>query len=126
MAWQVARIVSGGQSGVDRAAAPSPGTALTIDVARQLGRPCVVIDGGEGVVPALRDALTSLGATDGATLNVAGPRASEWATGYETTSRALDLLAAHGLVTIGHHRRRGRRWGSCGRCRWRRSGSWAQ
>lgn len=190
MAGQVARIVSGGQSGVDRAAldwglthdvpcggwcpaggwaedlteppgllaryptlratpspdpaertrwnvrdsdltlvitaAPSPGTDLTIDVARQLGRPCVVTDGGEGVVPAFRDALTSLGATDGATLNVAGPRASEWATGYETTSRALDLLAAHGLVTIGHHRRRGRRWGSCGRCRWPRSGSWAR
>lgn len=68
----VARIVSGGQSGVDRAAAPSPGTDLTIDVARQLGRPCAVTDGGEGVVPAFRDALTSLGATDGATLNVAG------------------------------------------------------
>ena len=65
-------------------------------VTRELGRPCVVTDGGEGVVPALVGALGGSGG--GVTLNVAGPRASEWAKGYEVTWWVLDALRAGGLV----------------------------
>ena len=85
--------------------APSPGTELTVAVARELGRPCVVTDGGEGVVPALVGALGGFGG--GVTLNVAGPRASECAKGYDVTWGALDRRAAQGLVSIGSGQREG-------------------
>ena len=75
--------------------APSPGTERTVAAARELGRPVVVTDGGEGVVAAVAAAL---GSVDGVTLNVAGPRASEWAKGYEVTWWVLDALRAGGLV----------------------------
>lgn len=74
----------------------SPGTDLTVTVARELGRPCVVTDGGEGVVAAVAAALAVIGGR--VVVNVAGPRASEWAKGYEVTWWVLDALRAGGLV----------------------------
>lgn len=54
--------------------APSGGTALTIDFARRLGRPCRIVDLDQGVDPEpVRDWIASHGI---AVLNLAGPRES--------------------------------------------------
>ncbi len=91
------------------AAGASPGTDLTVAEARRLGRPCIVSDGDvaaavEGVRAALDECVTSDGAAAGLTLNVAGPRASEWPEGYAVTEAALDSLLAAGLVRAGRTR----------------------
>lgn len=55
--------------------APSEGTAFTIDVAREMGRPCLVVDLAEDADPAAARAW--LQQHEVAVLNVAGPRASK-------------------------------------------------
>ncbi|MGY2873778.1 hypothetical protein ACVW00_000968 [Marmoricola sp. URHA0025 HA25] len=55
------------------AGSSSPGTALTIDIVEELGRPHLVADVAD--VPTLRSWLEQL--AEGAVLNVAGPRESE-------------------------------------------------
>ena len=54
---------------------PSPGTALTIDLARRLGRPVLVLDLGDLPDPASVRRLVD--ETAAGVLNVAGPRESQ-------------------------------------------------
>jgi hypothetical protein len=64
----------------------SGGTALTARTAESLGRPLLVTAGDDvaAVVAWLR------GVPLGATLNVAGPRHSQWADGYRVTRALLE------------------------------------
>lgn len=68
------------------------GTALTVRVAGELGRPCLVVDPGERQhVPALRTTLRELQVRR---LNVAGPRASQGEGVYEEARAFLLALLA--------------------------------
>ncbi|WP_312800188.1 putative molybdenum carrier protein [Corynebacterium variabile] len=67
----------------------SPGTALTKDLASSLSRPSRTVGKGdiEGTVEWLRNQGTEL------TVNIAGPRESEWPGAYEASYRIVgDLL----------------------------------
>jgi hypothetical protein len=70
--------------------APAGGTHLTVEVAEALGRPLLVLD------PSAPDAVVRAAAWVRAqaveTLNVAGPRASEWAEGYEAARAFVGAL----------------------------------
>jgi hypothetical protein len=69
---------------------PGSGTALTVSLARELGRPHAALDLADAAaLDAARDLLAGLGA--GARLNVAGPRESGSPGVYQS---ARDLLAA--------------------------------
>lgn len=61
----------------------SPGTALTVAVAERYGRPYVVTDGADFSV--VTDWLRRQGS--GLEVNIAGPRASEWADAYDVSHR---------------------------------------
>ena len=63
------------------------GTLLTVDEAARLGRPCLVTTGPVGAVAAWLETLV-----EPCVLNVAGPRASEWAEGYDVARRLLEEL----------------------------------
>ncbi|TAM91568.1 MAG: hypothetical protein EPN43_04020 [Jatrophihabitans sp.] len=65
-------------------AVASAGTEFTVATARRLGRPLLVTCGPRR---AIADWLRALPGEP--TLNVAGPRASEWPDGYEVTTRLL-------------------------------------
>ena len=66
------------------------GTALTADLARQIGKPCLVVALEEGIEPAtFRDWLAENHIT---VLNVAGPRASKRPGVYAAACRLLDTL----------------------------------
>ena len=69
--------------------ADSGGTELTEQTARELGKPCLVIQCEEDVDKAL-EWLDALG--DELDLNIAGPRASEWPEAYETACRYLTRM----------------------------------
>lgn len=73
--------------------APTGGTGLTIAHARQLGRPCLIIDAG---AQAPADAAAGAGAFIEThaiqRLNVAGPRASGWPDAANYTRTCLDDL----------------------------------
>lgn len=68
----------------------SPGTDLTLDAARELGRPCLVTDGAHAELASAW--LAGLG--DDVVLNVAGPRESEQPGAYDVARRLLDRLLA--------------------------------
>ncbi len=68
----------------------SPGTALTLAAARALGRPTLVVTDGSPVE--VTDWLRELGPQ--VTLNVAGPRESEWPGAYAATRTLLEQLWA--------------------------------
>lgn len=69
------------------------GTALTLAVCRELGRPCLVIDAvaesGEHAAQRLRAFVRE---HDVGVLNVAGPRASKWAGGVEMAREIVGRL----------------------------------
>ena len=66
------------------------GTALTADLARQIGKPCLVVALEVGIEPAtFRDWLAENHIT---VLNVAGPRASKRPGVYAAACRLLDTL----------------------------------
>jgi hypothetical protein len=67
-----------------RAGVDSPGTDLTVAVAQELGRPCLVADVGD--LPSVRAWFGTLPADT--VLNVAGPRESE-APGIGAAAAAL-------------------------------------
>lgn len=69
---------------------PTGGTALTIDFARKLRRPCLVVDLN---LPVNTDAVNGWLATNRIrTLNIAGPRASESPHAYGVAVAALRNL----------------------------------
>ncbi len=55
---------------------PTDGTAFTVEMARELGKPCIVVDLAEGNDVAEAAAWVEANAIN--TLNVAGPRASKF------------------------------------------------
>lgn len=66
----------------------SPGTDRTVEIARQLQKPFLVTDGTDAVtVAAWLRSLAPL-----VTLNVAGPRRSEWPQGYDTCRALLEAV----------------------------------
>lgn len=67
----------------------SAGTSLTVSAAAALGRPCLVSAGDVREVLAWLDRLSP-----GRTLNVAGPRASEWPEGYDVARSLLEAVLA--------------------------------
>jgi hypothetical protein len=69
---------------------PSPGTQLTIDVARELGRPFLVTDGDVGRTQAWLDELPAP-----IVLNVAGPRESNCPGTYARTAALLLGVLTH-------------------------------
>lgn len=73
-------------------AAHSPGTALTVELAEKYGRTCMVTDGTDP--DAVREWIADQHSSSGGGLevNVAGPRASEWSRGYETSARVVRAL----------------------------------
>jgi hypothetical protein len=73
-----------------RERAVSPGTARTVEVAEELGRPCLVVDVHEveTVVDWLADLPSAL------VLNVAGPRESQEPGIQEDAERLLDAVLA--------------------------------
>lgn len=68
---------------------PSAGTSLTVSAAADLGRPCLVTTGDVRKVLAWLDRLSP-----GLTLNVAGPRGSEWPEGYDVARSLLEAVLA--------------------------------
>ena len=73
----------------------SGGTEQTVQYAIELQRPHLVIDAVK--IPAERAAQSIADFVSGhkiATLNVAGPRESEWKDGYDYTFRALDIFVS--------------------------------
>lgn len=75
--------------------APSGGTALTMQFARQLGRPYLVVD-ADTTTPeaAAEQADAFLHRHRGVILNVAGPRASNWAGGADYARAVVGALLA--------------------------------
>lgn len=72
---------------------PSPGTLLTVQVAAELGRPCLVADAEHPA--SVRRWVATLPA--GAVLDVAGPRESEQPGVYAAARRTLEaVLTAEG------------------------------
>jgi hypothetical protein len=75
----------------------SPGTALTEEIARRMGRPFAVIDPVAGLDAAVPGALTLLDRIpDDGTLNVAGPRESQSPGIYDATRTLLVALLDQG------------------------------
>jgi hypothetical protein len=73
-------------------AVPSDGTGLTIEAAEVLDRPLLVRDPEEpGGADRVADWLRAHGIE---TLNVAGPRASEWGGGYEAARAFVGAVVA--------------------------------
>lgn len=72
-------------------AVASPGTDLTVELSRQLGRPCAIVDPRDPRAPAKVAAL--LDAVRPLDLLVAGPRASEDAGAYDAAARLLTACA---------------------------------
>ena len=70
----------------------SPGTRLTLDYARELDKPLLELDLGNINHKTAFEQLTDFLARGFDTVNVAGPRASEWGEGYAVTRRLLDPL----------------------------------
>ena len=69
------------------------GTALTVKLARQIGKPCLAVALEDGLEPtAFRDWLE---ANQIAVLNVAGPRESKRPGVYESAYRLLNALLPH-------------------------------
>ena len=69
------------------------GTALTVKLARQMGKPCLIVALEEGIEPtAFREWLD---ANHIAVLNVAGPRESKRPGVYESAYRLLNALLPH-------------------------------
>ncbi|WP_170558165.1 putative molybdenum carrier protein [Ruegeria atlantica] len=56
---------------------PSPGTQLTIDFAKEIGKPCLIVDVRQGCEACARQVRRWLMARPNAVLNIAGPRQSE-------------------------------------------------
>jgi hypothetical protein len=69
----------------------SPGTALTIDLLEELGRPHLVVDVAD--VETVRRWLATL--PDGVVLNVAGPRESQAPGIHADATALLDAVLAH-------------------------------
>jgi hypothetical protein len=86
---------------------PSPGTELTVEFARRWGRPHLVLDAGawgsggagDGELTAelaeVRPWLLALG--DRLEVNIAGPRASEWAGAYGASHAFVTALLDTGV-----------------------------
>ncbi|KQY62416.1 YpsA SLOG family protein [Nocardioides sp. Root140] len=72
---------------VVREAVRSPGTDLTLALAEELGRPCLVTAGDTDAVTAWLEGLAL-----GLTLNVAGPRESEQPGSYAATRALLEQV----------------------------------
>ena len=69
------------------------GTALTVKLARQMGKPCLIVALEEGIEPtAFREWLDE---NHIAVLNVAGPRESKRPGVYDATCRLLNALLPH-------------------------------
>ena len=77
---------------VIHAGQPSPGTALTLICAEKLGKPVLELNLSEINHKEAFEALQAFIEQGFDTVNVAGPRASEWAEGYAVTRRLLDPL----------------------------------
>lgn len=76
-------------------AGPGPGTELTIEAARRLARPLLVIDvPGTPIGRAIADTCAFLRAHDIRRLNVAGPRASEQPTAYAYARQLVACVIA--------------------------------
>ena len=73
---------------------PSGGTAFTLDIARRLGRPSLVVDLGSANSGAPDRAGAWIEAEGVATLNVAGPRESTAPGIYREASKFLKALLA--------------------------------
>lgn len=71
---------------------PAGGTRLTIDAADALGRPVLVLD--PTAAGSVERAAAWIGGAAIRTLNVAGPRASEWGGGYAASRAFVAALAA--------------------------------
>ena len=71
-------------------ATPSGGTAGAVAAARDLGRPFLVLDPRRP--EAAEVAAGWIGSQGVSTLNVAGPRASEWSDGYAATYSLISEL----------------------------------
>ena len=77
---------------VIHAGQPSPGTALTLICAEKLGTPVLELNLSEINHKEAFEALQAFIEQGFDTVNIAGPRASEWAEGYAVTRRLLDPL----------------------------------
>lgn len=69
------------------------GTALTVELCRSLGRPCLVVDAAaedpDGAAERVRNEIRGRGVR---VLNVAGPRASKWPEAAATARRLVERL----------------------------------
>lgn len=80
--------------------AASPGTALTIEMARKYRKPILVIYLEEFCC--IDDVATKINAwikcINCSVLNIAGPRASEWNCGYANVLRTINAIISQGEV----------------------------
>jgi hypothetical protein len=74
-------------------AEPTGGTALTAEICRELGRPCLIVDAGKVSAEDAAAQASEFVIRHGAgVLNVAGPRESGWPGAYEYARAAVGAL----------------------------------